>query len=107
MTQLTIDQALTARDEAMASVAKNAGALFRESARTFVLDYLREHGATPGEVLTDACESAGIVAHDSRAFGPVYMSLSRQGLIEKCGTVARTRGHGTAGGNVWRLVAHE
>jgi hypothetical protein len=47
---------------------------------------------------------AGIVPHDCRSFGPVYMKLARKGLIEKCGTIPRRHGHGTAGGNVWRLV---
>ena len=104
MTQLSLEAAISARDEAMETIEKNAGELFRERAKAFVLNYLREHGEKPGEDITDACVKAGIVPHDDRAFGPVYMALARKGLIEKCGLVVRRRGHGTTGGNVWRLT---
>lgn len=96
----------TARDEAMRRVAERAEEArrgFLEAARSFVTSYLREHGPTSGEVLTLACKQAGVVPHDDRAFGPVYMGLMRQGVIEKVGTVRRERGHGTGGGNVWGL----
>lgn len=95
------------RDEALRRVAERAEAArrgFLEAARTFVRRYLAEHGATSGEVLTLACKKAGIAPHDDRAFGPVYLGLVRDGVIEKVGTVRRERGHGTAGGNVWSLV---
>ena len=98
---------LEARDGAMASVAANAEEAcedFADRACACVLEYLRRHGPTPGEVLTDACLIAGIVPHDTRAFGPVYMRLSRRGLIVKAGTCIRRRGHGTAGGHVWALA---
>jgi len=74
---------------------------FTKEARHFVLDYLATHGPTSGEKLTAACKAAGIVPHDDRAFGAVYMGLVRAGLIVKVGTVRRERGHGTAGGNIW------
>ena len=86
------------------TVEKHAGELFRDAAKAFVLTYLKLHGATAGEVLTEACCQAGIVPHDTRAFGPIYMTLARQGVIEKCGSVARRLGHGTAGGNIWRVT---
>lgn len=94
-----------ARDDAMARVADNAEERapgFADDAMHFVLWYLRKHGPTSGEVLSLQCKLAGIVPHDDRAFGPVYMALSRRGLIEKAGMVRRERGHGTAGGNVWK-----
>lgn len=105
VTQLTITDAIDARDQAMEAVAQHAGDTFQDRALAFVLAYLTVHGETAGEVLTEACRRAGIVPHDDRAFGPVYMKLSRQGLIEKCGTVLRRRGHGTAGGHVWKLTS--
>lgn len=116
-TQLSFDaQTLTAstaardkwqreRDAALAQVEKNAGRAFAERARAFVVDYLDRHAAASGEVITEACKRAGIRPHDDRAFGPVYMALSRAGLIEKCGSAIRKRGHGCAGGNVWRRKA--
>jgi hypothetical protein len=95
---------LAARDDAMDQVEQAAGEDFAERAADFVVDYLTEHGASPGEAVTDACKAAGIVPHDDRAFGPVYMRLSRAGRIVKVGTCPRTKGHYTAGGNVWAMV---
>jgi hypothetical protein len=93
------------RDDAMTRVesAANLWAPFSERAEAFVLNYLRNHGDTAGEVITDACKAAGIRPHDDRAFGPVYMRLARRGEIRKVGTCARHKGHLTAGGNVWGL----
>jgi hypothetical protein len=105
--QLTLEQAFSARDVAMQQVESNAQKLtpgFSERAEAFILDYLRTHGATPGETITIACCEAGIVPHDERAFGPVYMRLSKTKKIVKCGTCPRKRGHGTSGGNIWKLT---
>lgn len=96
-----------ARDLAMGAVAANAEAHapgFAARARAFTLAYLRERGDASGEAITDACKAAGIFPHDDRAFGPVYAGLVRDGLIEKVGQATRKKGHGTAGGNVWRAV---
>jgi len=95
------------RDEALAKVAANAEDTspgFAEKARQFVLRFLAEHGPTAGEGVTDACKRAGIRPHDDRAFGAVYLKLSRDRLIEKVGQAIRRKGHGTSGGNVWALV---
>lgn len=104
MTQLTIYAALAARGAALESVTTNAGAVFVEQASRYVMAYLREYGPTPGEDLSEACVKVGIVPHDLKAFGQVYMRLSRAGKIEKCGMVPRRRGHMTTGGNVWRVT---
>lgn len=94
---VAIDQVVTHAEERRPS--------FREDAEEFVISYLRVHGATPGEVLTIECKRSGIVPHDDRAFGAVYLSLVRHRVIERVGTVPRLRGHRTAGGNIWALVA--
>lgn len=109
MTQPTLfDQPVnTLRDQSMAQVERHAEERapgFKELAMAFVLAYLAQHGAQPGELVTLACKAAGIRPHDDRAFGPVYMSLARQGRIRKVGTCIRQRGHNTAGGNIWGLV---
>jgi hypothetical protein len=93
---------ITARDDAMERVERKAGPEFADAACDFAMSFLRSGPAT-AEAITLAARAAGIVPHDDRAFGPVYMRLSRQGLIEKAGPAVRTRGHGTSGGNVWRL----
>lgn len=101
--QLPLDfDHLLARDRAMAQVAANAGEPFADRAYAFTLDYLKGGPAT-GEQITDAAIEAGIEPHDQRAFGPVLMRLSRDRLIEKCGTAVRRKGHGSGGAWVWRL----
>jgi hypothetical protein len=99
---------IAARDEALACVAANAEESFpdfSERACAFVLGYLAERGPSSGEAITDACKRAGIRPHDDRAFGAVYMRLSRRGLIRKQGLCVRTKGHGTAGGHIWGLAS--
>ena len=107
MTQITLEEAIVARDAGMAIAEKSGGTQFIATAMEYILWYFEQYGPTSGEDLTDACHRAGIVPRDDRAFGPVYHKLSRQGKIVKCGTVTRRRGHLTTGGNVWCLVNSE
>jgi hypothetical protein len=105
--QLTLDDAMEARDKAIARVSRNAeehAPRFHGRASHFILEYLAMHGPTSGEELTIACRNAQIIPHDDRAFGAVYKVLSNAGKIEKAGQCLRKRGHGTAGGNIWRLA---
>lgn len=105
MTQLTLDEAFKARDLSVARVERKAErhvAEFTVRAAVFVVEYLKAHGPTSGEDVTLACREAGIVPHDDRAFGAVYLRLSRSRLIEKAGVCARKRWHGTGGGNIWK-----
>ncbi len=106
MTADTLFDWRPARDAAMAQVERNAGEEFRDKARAFVVEYLREHGSSSGEDITAACKAAGIVAHDDRAMGPVYAYLAhpKRRTIEWCGSVRRARGHGATGGNLWQLT---
>lgn len=106
MTTLLDLMVTAARDAAIASVSANAEEAspgFAERAAEFVLDRLTS-GPASGELLTDACRNAGIVPHDDRAFGGVFLRLSRRGLIVKAGTCQRRKGHGTSGGTVWALA---
>lgn len=84
--------------------AERTGPGFSERARAFVLLHLQAHGPSSGEAITDAAKRAGITPPDDRAFGPVYAALSRANRIAVAGFVARRKGHGTAGGRLWRLV---
>jgi hypothetical protein len=92
-----------ARDAALAKLQENAGELFMAKASAFVASYLAAHGSASGEDITDACKAAGIVPHCDKAFGAVYLGLSRKGIIEKAGYCERRKGNGTAGGILWRL----
>lgn len=94
------------RDRAMAQVAQHAedhAPDFAALAAAEVLVQLRR-GPLTSEELTLACKAAGIVPHDDRAFGPVYMRLSKAGQITRVGTASRLRGHGTSGGSIWALT---
>lgn len=98
------------RDEALEAVetaAERRRRMFAADAGAFVVRYLQVHGPTAAEVLTRQCRAAGLVPHDDRAFGPVYMRLARAKVIAKVGAVRRERGHGTAGGNIWAIAPVE
>lgn len=95
---------LVARDRALKQVAENAGKCFLAQALEFVPQYLREHGEKSGEELTDAAKKAGIVPQNSdKAFGVVYKTLARDGIIERARFALRTKGHACAGASIWRL----
>lgn len=101
-----LSEAATARDEALRNVtarAERSDVLFLERARKFVLFYLSRCGEASSEEITDAAKANGIRPPDDRAFGPVYLSLSRRGLIVKAGVCLRKKGHLTSGGTLWRL----
>lgn len=104
--QLELEQSIRRHNEphpAIAQVARNAGEQFQKAAPKAVLEYLKTHGDSSGEAITDAVKAQDIVPHDDRAFGSVYHHLARQGKIEKRGYATRTKGHGTSGGNIWGL----
>jgi hypothetical protein len=85
--------------------ADRAAEDFRERAKAFAVRYLQVHGPSSSEVITDAAKAAGITPPDDRAFGPVYAALAKKGQIEFAGWCARVKGHGTAGGRLWRVAA--
>lgn len=74
---------------------------FREHALAFIVEFIRKEGQTTGENATRAAVLAGIKPHDERAFGPVYKTALRNGLIRVVGYVPRVRGHGSMGGKVY------
>lgn len=77
---------------------------FSAKAEKAILDHLRVVGQASGEVLTDVAMAHGARPHDARAFGGVFQSMSRRGLIRTVGFCMRTKGHGTAGGRIWGIV---
>jgi hypothetical protein len=98
------ETAILERDRALSRVQQHES--FNSRAENHILAALMVCGELSGESLVDSCLEAGIVpvANETRAFGPVLMRLARKGQIVKCGYVARNKGHGTAGGNLWRLA---
>ena len=106
MAQISIDFARALGTEAGERCADKAEQVvegFRETAAAFMVAYLRQHGVSTSELMTDAAKLAGIEPHDDRAFGPVIATLARKKLIEFDGFCARRKGHGTAGGRRWKL----
>jgi hypothetical protein len=99
------DDFRAARDTAIDRVKAKAGHAFFQQASAIVLEHLTQHGPTSSEALTDECKRRGVIPHDDRAFGPVYLSLLQRQMIEPCGTAIRTKGHGTAGGRIWKLIS--
>lgn len=77
----------------------------REGAGRFILGWLRRHGPTSGETLTDQAKAHGYRPHDDRAFGPVYAKLVRDGSIRWKDFAPRLKGHGTGGARIWQAVA--
>lgn len=90
--------------EKAADRAEREFAEFREKARAFVLAYLEQHGISSSELITDAAALSGIQVPDTRAFGAIYRRLAAENKIAFAGHCTRTKGHGTAGGRLWRLV---
>lgn len=77
---------------------------FAQKAESAILLHLTAVGEASGEMLTDIAMAHGARPHDARAFGSVFKSMARRGLIRTVGYCLRTKGHATAGGRVWGLV---
>lgn len=87
-----------------AASGRKVPADFVEQATAFVLAYLADHGPTSGEVVTAACVAAGIDPGELRAFGQVYLRLSKAGKIVVVGSCKRMRGNGCNGASIWGLA---
>lgn len=107
--QLTLDDAIAAGREGMAQSVESAerrDPLFREKAEAAILRHLAASPdrCAPGEELTEVARAHGAECKDGRAFGAVFLSLARRGLI-RClrSDLPRKRGHGSSGGKLWAL----
>lgn len=101
----TADHARALGDYGIATSVNNAvkKGFSVAAASLVILEHLRKYGRTPGEDLVLVAKSAGHVPHDDRAFGSVFSSLSRKKEIYCVDYCNRRRGHGTAGGRIWRI----
>lgn len=100
----TTSQARDGRDRGMALVERNAGKKFRIEATQFVRNYLSDGRHEVGEIIVDAAKEAGIKPHNDKAFGPVFMMMSRSGEIIRVGFKPRRKGHLAPGASIWRLA---
>lgn len=106
-TQSPIDLAREAGTQAATAClakAQRAAPDFADLAKAAILAHLAAHGPTSGENLVDVALIHGARCKDARAFGGVFQSLARKGLI-KClrSDLPRIRGHGTTGGKLWSI----
>jgi len=93
------------RERILSSVEKTAGSEFAMRAERFILRQLQSGVRLSAEEIVLTCREFGIIPPtDDRAFDPVFIRLAKAGKIEKCGAVPRTKGHGTSGGNLWKMV---
>ena len=74
--------------------------------REFIASYLKEHGPSSGEAITNAAKEAGVVppSGEDRAYGGSFLSLSKRKVIVKAGYCQRAKGNSCNGGVVWRLA---
>ena len=75
-----------------------------EGCRKFVHGWLIRHGKQSGETLVNVAKAHGYVPHEDRAFGSIFSTLARRGLIRCVGFCERAKGHGTAGGRIWDVA---
>lgn len=106
MEQLTIESAISAGQQGMAislESARKRDPEFAQKAEAAMLHHLVVCYSASGEELVDVAKAHGAIAPDDRAFGSVFQSMARRGLIRTVGYTARRKGHGTAGGRVWAI----
>lgn len=77
---------------------------FTSAACAHILAYLKAHGTSSGELLTDSCKLAGIKSSDDRHFGAVFQRLIRDGAIRWAGSCKRIKGHASRGGSLYELA---
>lgn len=104
---LTMEQAHARGEHGMTVASENAGAVFREQAKSYILTFLANHGQASAEDIVDrAANVAGLVppSGEARAWGAPFNTLSRQGKIVAAGMTRRRKGNGVRGATVWRLA---
>jgi hypothetical protein len=85
--QMTIEDALSRRDEGIQRAAEHAGIRWQRLARGFLLEFLsRPIGTFLAEDVRCFAEIRGLESPpDGRAWGAVLQSAAREKLIEKAG----------------------
>lgn len=77
---------------------------FIDRACSHILAYLKAHGVSSGELLTDSCKLAGIKPTEDRHFGVVFQRLIRKNQIRWAGECRRVKGHASRGGSIYEAV---
>lgn len=106
--QMTLDDAIAAGQVGMAQAtdaAEKRDPDFRTKAERAMVAHLstRPDRSAWGEDLTDIARAHGCAPKDDRAFGAVFQSLARRGVIRCVEFGVRRKGRGTAGARRWAL----
>jgi hypothetical protein len=109
MQQVDLIDAIAAGEQAMQACTDKAESLgfSTDAAKTFILNWLSEHGQTPGEDLVEAARRTGrpeLIPRDMRAWGRVFALLSGKRIHCLRSDLPRKRGHGTSGGKLWAIL---
>ena len=78
-----------ARDQAIATVARNAGVEFMEQAKAVILDRLSGTECL-AEEMRRVCEEAGVMPHHHNAWGSLTNQLVRAGILQDTGRFAKS-----------------
>lgn len=99
MHQLTLEDALRARDSGMRLAADNAGSAWTTQALAWLTAYARSHPDAPwhGEDAVDDGHACGVpFPPNARAWGAVFLMAQRRGIIRRSDAYFRRRkGHAT------------
>ena len=72
-------------------------------AKDFIVRHLERVDKASGETIVSTAKTSGLVPENDKSFGPAFRSLSVKGVIQKCGTCRRQKGHRSSGGHIWKL----
>lgn len=83
--QLTLDEALSVRDEAIARVDLNADSEWKIAARTSLQECAFVHTTFTADEVWERLEQIfpDVETHEPSAMGPIFLAAARRGWIEK------------------------
>ena len=109
--QMSMDFALDTGHSAAQACIEKADELspgFSEDAYQFILRHVQTLSYTDKvscETLVDVAEANGHKPHDSRAYGPIFRRLVRDGVLHRVGYGMRTKGRGAHGASIYARAA--
>lgn len=78
-----------ARDQAIATVGRNAGSQFMEQAKAVIVERLAGSECL-AEEMRRVCEEAGVVPHHHNAWGSLTNQLVKSGILIDTGRLAKS-----------------
>lgn len=78
-----------AKNQAIATVARNAGTVFMEQAKAVILERLSGTECL-AEEMRRVCEDAGVVPHHHNAWGSLTNQLVKAGILQSTGRLGKS-----------------